>query len=174
MTACPPPDYSPAPLGPLSGSPHAVVAAALRLAELSDRDTLLDVGCNDGRVLVAAARLYSCRCLGLELDGNACERARAASLGDGVSHLVDIVQCDALSVSWSSATVVFLYLLPRGNQLCAEKLLVDLRPGCRVVTHMFRMPPSWDGGLVRSESVSSCRPGGVDTSAFCKLFLYVM
>ena len=83
-----------------------------------------------------------------------------------------MLHADALSVSWAEATVVFLYLLPAGNARVAAKLLAELRPGSRVVTHMFRMPKEWESRLKGMHSVGSCRPGGVDTSAFTKCFLY--
>ena len=54
----------------------------------------------------------------------------------------------------------------------AAKLLAELRPGSRVVTHMFRMPAEWEGRLQGTHSVGQCRPGGVDTSAFTRCFLY--
>lgn len=82
------------------------------------------------------------------------------------------MRADALSVSWAEASVVFLYLLPKGNARVAQKLLDELRPGSRVVTHMFRMPAEWDARLHASHAVGSCRPGGVDTSAFTKVWVY--
>ena len=161
-------------LGPLSGTPHAVVEAALSFASVTARDVLLDVGCNDGRVLVAAAARFGARCIGLELSAAAVARAVAAVDAAGVAERVTIVEGDALQSSWAEASVVFLYLLPRGNQRVADKLLSELAPGSRVVTHMFRMPASWEARLRGTQSVGSCRPGGVDTSAFTKLFLYVV
>jgi hypothetical protein len=126
----------------------------------------------------------------------------ALSSAGGVSLPTVVVQhADALDdcVSFHDASIVFLYLLPRGNAAVAAKLEAQLRPGSRVVCHMFRcetphavalhsaflphdvachpchrMPAAWDARLRETTSVSSCRPGGVDTSAFTKLFLYVM
>lgn len=91
-----------------------------------------------------------------------------------MSDQVTIVHADALSVSWADASVVFLYLLPRGNARVASKLLAELAPGSRVLTHMFKMPADWDGRLLASHAVGTCRPGGIDTSAFTKLHLYVV
>ncbi len=80
----------------------------------------------------------------------------------------------AASLADPPASVVFLYLLPAGNARLADKLLAELAPGTRVVTHMFRMPSGWEARLARATAVGACRPGGVDTSAFTKLFLYVI
>ena len=84
-----------------------------------------------------------------------------------------IVHGNALEADVSSATVVFLYLLPKGNARVAAKLAAELRPGTRIVTHMFRMPPAeWESRLVGTRAVGACRPGGVDTSQFTKLYIY--
>ena len=87
---------------------------------------------------------------------------------------VRIVHGNALDASLSDATVVFLYLLPAGNARLAAKLEAELPRGARVVTHMFRMPPAWEARAAGVRAVGACRPGGVDTSAFTKLYLYDM
>ena len=90
-----------------------------------------------------------------------------------MGHLVRIVHANALEVPLHDASVVFLYLLPAGNARLSDKLLAELRPGARIVTHMFRMPgDAWAARCVAKRGVGACRPGGVDTSAFTKLFLY--
>jgi hypothetical protein len=148
-----------------------------------------------GRVCVAAAR-RGARCVGLELDATACGRATAAVDAGaprhalppkacvspphapspppaGVTQLVRIVHGNALEADLSDATVVFLYLLPKGNARIAAKLAAELRPGARIVTHMFRLPAEeWEARLLGTQAVGSCRPGGVDTSAFTKLYIY--
>ena len=90
-----------------------------------------------------------------------------------MAPLVRIVHGNALDADLRDATVVFLYLLPKGNARVAAKLAAELRPGARIVCHMFRMPAEeWEPRLGGTRSVGACRPGGVDTSAFTKLFLY--
>jgi hypothetical protein len=70
-----------------------------------------------------------------------------------VGPLVQIVHGNALEADVSSATVVFLYLLPKGNARVAAKLAAQLRPGARVLTHMFRMPPAeWEARLVATRA----------------------
>ena len=122
---------------------------------------------------VAAARTRRARCVGIELREAAALGAAAAVQAAGVSSLATVVHGNALELDLSSATVVFLYLLPRGNARIAAKLLAELRPGTRVVCHMFRMHAEWEARLRDTHAVQSCRAGGVDTSAFTKLFLYV-
>lgn len=89
-----------------------------------------------------------------------------------------IEHASAFDVSVKEATVVFSYLLPKGNAKISAKLLDELAPGSRVVTYVFRMPEdTWGGRLVKSEGFASSRDrpkGGVDASAFNKLYLYVV
>lgn len=89
-----------------------------------------------------------------------------------------IEHASAFDISVKEATVVFSYLLPKGNAKISAKLLDELAPGSRVVTYVFRMPEdAWGGKLVKSEGFASSRDrpkGGVDASAFNKLYLYVV
>lgn len=83
----------------------------------------------------------------------------------------------AFDVDVSAATVVFAYLLPKGNAKLGEKLLRELKSGARVVTYIFKMPEeTWGERLVRTESFESsrARSSGVDTSAYNRLYLYVV
>ncbi len=172
--------------------------AALVFAGVTAADVLYDIGCNDGalphrtphaacaapatdnaapraagRVCVTAAARCGCRCVGVELDPGAAAKAAAAVTAAGLDARVRITCANALETPLHDASVVFLYLLPAGNARLADKLLAELPRGARVVTHMFRMPsPSWDGRLRATQAVGACRPGGVDTSAFTKLYLY--
>jgi hypothetical protein len=91
---------------------------------------------------------------------------------------VRVEEASAFDASASEATVVFSYLLPKGNAKLGAKLLRELKPGSRVVTYLFKMPEeTWGEKLTRVESFASSRErasGGVDSSAFNKLYLYVV
>jgi|TARA_B100000003_G_scaffold198111_1_gene202720 hypothetical protein len=91
---------------------------------------------------------------------------------------VRVELASAFDVDVEDATVVFAYLLPKGNAKLGAKLLRELKPGARVVTYIFKMPEeTWGGRLVRTESFESTRArssGGVDTSAYNRLYLYVV
>lgn len=172
------PRDSPSFLGPVGATPPRVVDLLLSSVALRRCDTLVDVGCGDGRVVLAAAARTPCTALGVELDAAAAGRAAAAvdaavAERPELAGRVRILHADALSVSLRPATVVFLYLLPSGNAVIAAKLEEELAPGARVVSYMFRLPAEpWAGRLVATHAVAQCRPGGVDTSAFTKLFVY--
>jgi predicted O-methyltransferase YrrM len=166
-------------LGPISATPHKMVSIMLRIAEVDENSVVLDLGCNDGRVPVAAAREFGCTGLGVEIDSSAVQKAKTMAEQSGVSDKVTILHGNAVRVPKSllaRATVVFAYLLPTGNRKMSMRLLRELRPGTIVVTYVFRLPKDeWDGYLVRVESVSSTRDRptkGVDTGSFNKMFKY--
>lgn len=117
-------------------TPHKVVREMLRLARVTSRDVVYDLGCGDGRIVIAAARTAGARAWGFEIDPDLVEEARLNAEKEKVSHLVTIEERDIFRLDLSSATVVTLYLLPELN----EKLLPQLkklRTGARVVSHDF-------------------------------------
>jgi len=163
-------------LGPISATSALMVSRALEFASVSSTDVVYDLGCNDGRVCVAAAVERGARAVGVEIDERAYSIARENVTKANVGDLVDIKHASAFDVSIADATLVFVYLLPKGNAKLSAKLLEDLRPGARVVAYMFKMPSdAWDDKLVDSRGFASSRDrpsGGVDASAYNKLYLY--
>jgi SAM-dependent methyltransferase len=120
-------------------TPDDVVAGMLRLADVKRDDVVYDLGSGDGRIVIAAARRYGARGVGIEIDpervAEASRRARAAKVADRVRFLnQDLFESDL-----SEATVVTLYLLPRLNLKLRPKLLAELKPGTRIVSHGFDM-----------------------------------
>lgn len=118
-------------------TPHAVVAAMLRLAGVSQADVVYDLGSGDGRIPIAAARTYGARGVGIELDGRMLERARCNARETGMEHLVEFRQDDLFRADLREATVVTLFLFPEMNRRLAPKLYSELRPGTRIVSHRF-------------------------------------
>lgn len=120
-------------------SPHHVVAAMLRLAGVSRTDVVYDLGAGDGRIPIEAARTYGARGVGIELDGRMVERARCSAREAGVDHLVEFLQEDLFGADLREATVVTLFLFPEMNRRLMPKLLSELRPGTRIVSHRFAL-----------------------------------
>ena len=118
-------------------TPHHVVDAMLRLAAVSQADTVYDLGSGDGRIPVAAARDYGARAVGVELDGRMIERARCNARESGTERLVEFRQEDLFRADLRGATVVTLFLFPEMNRRLARKLRDELRPGTRIVSHRF-------------------------------------
>ena len=120
-------------------TPEAVVDEMLRLAELEEGDLLYDLGSGDGRIPIAAARDYGVRAIGIEIDAALVERARKNARQAGVSDLVEFRQQDLYEADISDADVVALYLGDTLNVRLRPKLLKELEPGSRVVSHAFGM-----------------------------------
>jgi SAM-dependent methyltransferase len=117
-------------------TPQDVVDGMLELAQLTRDDVLYDLGCGDGRILVAAATDYGCRAKGYDLDPLRVEEARANARRHGVGDRVTVQLRDIFEVDLREATVVTLYL---GTEMNARLLpaLRQLRPGARIVSHDF-------------------------------------
>jgi precorrin-6B methylase 2 len=118
-------------------TPPRTIDAILELGEVSDKDVVYDLGSGDGRIVIAAARKYGARGVGIEIDPALVKIARDNTQAQGVDHLVDIKQEDVLAANISDATVVTLYLNSAINLMLKPKLWNQLRPGARVVSHYF-------------------------------------
>ena len=124
-------------------SPDSVVEAMLKLARVTAADVVYDLGSGDGRIPIAAARLYGARGVGIEIDRIRILEANDNLRKAGVGSRVRFVQQDLFEADISEATVVTLFLLTRLNQQLMPKLKRELRPGTRVVSHQFRMDDTW-------------------------------
>jgi len=126
-------------LVPFVPSDDTIVAAMLRLADVRSDDVVYDLGCGDGRVVVAAAKTFGARGVGVDIDPERLEEARANAREAGVEHLVTFEEHELFSTDLRDATVVTMYLLPKVNLQLRPKLLAELKPGTRVVSHAFDM-----------------------------------
>ena len=120
-------------------TPPALVERMLDLAAVGPGDRLKDLGCGDGRIVLAAAR-RGASALGVDLDAARIAEAEAATRAAGLSHLARFRRQDLFATSLARATVVTLYLAPHVNRLLRDRLGSALRPGSRVVGHAFSMP----------------------------------
>ena len=118
-------------------TPHAVVEAMLELAQVRPDDVVYDLGAGDGRIVIAAARRYGVRAVGIELDARKVAQARTNVARAGLAGRVEIRQGDALAADIREASVVTLFLFPELNAQLAPKLRAELRPGARIVSHRF-------------------------------------
>ena len=116
-----------------------VVNAMLEAAKVGPGDVVYDLGCGDGRIVVAAASRYGARGVGVDLDPERIREARENASRAGVSDRVTFLVQDFFATDVTPATVVALYLSPDVNLRLRPKLLRELRPGSRVVSHQFDM-----------------------------------
>jgi len=124
---------------PFEPTPMDVVSAMLRLADLKPYDTVFDLGCGDGRIVMAAARFHGVRGVCVDVDRyliyEARENARVNNLYDKVLFLNQ----DMFETDLGDATVVMLYLSREMNLALRPKLKRELRPGSRIVSHVHDM-----------------------------------
>ncbi len=127
---------------PYVPTPDNVVAEMLRLAEVNKNDVLYDLGCGDGRIVITAASQLGCRGVGIDIDPQRIRESRGNAAQAGVDDRVEFLEMDLFEAEINPATVVTLYLLSEVNLRLRPKLLQELRPGTRVVSHDFDMN-SW-------------------------------
>ena len=124
---------------PFVPTPEVVVEQMLELANVSGEDVLYDLGSGDGRIPITAAKKYGTRSTGVEIDPALVERSRENAESTNVSDDVEFLQQDLFATDLREATVVTLYLLPDVNLELRSKLLEELQPGTRIVSHDFNM-----------------------------------
>ena len=124
-------------------TPDVVVDAMLKLGNVTAKDVVYDLGSGDGRVVIAAAKNYGARGVGVEIDPFLVKTANAAAAAAGVTDRVRFVNGNLFTARISDATVVTLYLLQSLNEKLRPKLVRELKPGTRVVSHVFSMGPEW-------------------------------
>jgi predicted RNA methylase len=130
-------------LSPFHATPADVVDRMLVLAGVTKADTVLDLGCGDGRIPIRAAQKYGARGVGVDIDPKLIDLAKGNARTAGVEQLVEFRVEDALTTDVSNATVVTLFLLPSFNAKLQPILRKGLKPGSRVVSHAFSMGPDW-------------------------------
>ena len=132
-------EKAPIDLAPFVPTPQTILERMIDMAEIRNEDVLYDLGCGDGRIVVAAAKRYGIHCVGVDVDPERIREAKANARRAGVKHLVRFVQQDAKTLDLSEATVVTMWLTDLGVAKLKEKLKSELRPGARIVSRDFRM-----------------------------------
>ena len=118
---------------------ETVVAEMLKVAKVGKNDVLYDLGSGDGRIPITAAKRFGTRGVGVDIDPARITEARENAKKAGVADKVKFMQQDLFETDIKEATVVTLYLLPDVNLRLRSKLLADLKPGTRVVSHNYDM-----------------------------------
>lgn len=124
-------------------TPQVVVDAMLQAADVTAKDVVYDLGSGDGRIVITAATKYGARGVGIDIDPAMVAKATENAAAAGVADRVRFIQGNVFTADISDATVVTLYLLQSLNERLRPKLVRELRPGTRVVSHVFNMGPEW-------------------------------
>jgi precorrin-6B methylase 2 len=155
---------------PFITTPGDVVERMLELAGTRAGDLVADLGSGDGRIVIAAARKYGARGLGIELDAALAAASRKNAAAADVADRVSIVHGDVLTADFSQASVVTVYLLPDLIGKLEPRFMSELKPGTRIVSHSFRMA-SWRPDRTETVRVAQPHPGQGDEST---LYLWVV
>jgi precorrin-6B methylase 2 len=116
-----------------------IVKVMLDVAQVTKDDVLYDLGSGDGRIPITAAIRFGTRGVGIDLDPARVAEAKANALRAGVADRVRFIEADIFEADFKEATVVTLYLLQEVNLRLRPKLLADLKPGTRIVSHNYDM-----------------------------------
>jgi SAM-dependent methyltransferase len=132
------------PDAPFVATPDIVVDGMLKVAGVTSSDVVYDLGCGDGKIVIAAARLGA-RGVGIDIDPARIREANDNARKAGVTDRVTFILGDMFdpSITIGDATVVTLYLWERLNIKLMPRLKSDLRPGARIVSNSFTMGPTW-------------------------------
>ena len=121
---------------PFVPTPYVVIEEMLRLAAVTPRDFVMDLGSGDGRVLITAAKKFGARGMGVDLDEDLVAQSIESAAAAGVADRVKFLQQDLFKTDLGPATVITMYLLP-GVMMRLRPQLLDLKPGTRLVSHDF-------------------------------------
>jgi hypothetical protein len=141
LLACPAhaQDKAPIDAGPYVASPDSAVAAMLREAEVGPDDYVIDLGSGDGRIVRTAAAVFGARGMGVEIQEHLVALSNELAQKEGTAGRAKFVRQDLFRTDISPATVVTMYLLPHTVNQLQGKLLAELRPGARVVSHDYAL-----------------------------------
>jgi SAM-dependent methyltransferase len=124
---------------PFVPTSQALVVEMLKLANVTKADTVYDLGCGDGRIVITAAKQFGAHGVGVDINPERIQEANENARRAGVADKVKFIEGDLFTADIRPATVVTLYLLPSVNLKLRPRLLGDLKPGTRVVSHSFDM-----------------------------------
>jgi ribosomal protein L11 methylase PrmA len=131
-------------------TPPSAVERMLEMAEIRPGDLVYDLGCGDGRIVIAAAKQQKIKAVGVDIDPERVAESRENVRTAGLESLVEIRQADVFDLDLSEADVVFLYLTPRLNARLMPQLR-KLKPGARIISYEFDMGNAKPVELVREK-----------------------
>jgi SAM-dependent methyltransferase len=134
------------------GTPYDVVDKMLEMGAIQQSDLVYDLGCGDGRIVVAAAKRYGCRGVGYDISPQRVEESLENIRKNRVGNLVTIEQEDIFELDLSPANVIMLYLLPEMNLKLVPQL-EELKPGARIVTHDYSIEGLQADQFVKMDSL---------------------
>jgi methyltransferase family protein len=157
--------------GPYVPSPQSVVTDMLKLADVSERDFVIDLGSGDGRIVLTAAKVFGARGFGVEIQDKLVRLSNEAAQREGIADRVKFVTQDLFKTDISQATVLTMYLLPNTVNMLKDKLLSELRPGTRILSHDYPLAGWVPEKYVQMDLEDKVAISGVTTTL---IYLYVV
>jgi len=144
------------------------VSAMLKLAGVKSTDIVYDLGCGDGRIVIAAAKIYGAHGVGIDINPERIREAKENARKAGVESMVRFEENDLFKADIHEATVVTLFLLNSVNETLRPKLLRDLKPGARIVSNTFKM------GAWKPDQEATVQGSNDDTPFSRNLYLWIV
>jgi hypothetical protein len=157
--------------GPYVPSPQSVVSDMLKLAEVGPEDFVIDLGSGDGRIVRTAALVFGARGFGVEIEDQLVRQSNADAEREGIAERVKFINADLFKTDISQATVLTMYLLPHTVNLLKEKLLAELKPGTRVLSHDYPLSGWIPEKYVQMDLEDKVKISGVTTTL---IYLYLV
>ncbi len=153
---------------PYVPTPQIVVDEMLKLAGVTAKDFVIDLGSGDGRMIITAARKFNAGGLGVDIDAKLVAQSNKQAKTDGVADRAKFVEQDMFKADIGNATVVTLYVLPDFMERLRPKLWTELKPGSRVVAHDYYM-----SGWHADKRLDLTVPEKVTANGTDKAYLYL-
>jgi len=164
-------DKAPVDAGPYVPSPSSVVADMLTLAEVGPKDFVIDLGSGDGRIVLTAAKVFGARGFGVDINEKLVREANQAAKLQGIADRASFTIQDLFKTDIRKATVLTMYLLPNTVNMLKDKLLAELNPGTRILSHDYPLSGWIPEKYVQMDLEDKVAVTGVTTTL---IYLYVV
>lgn len=153
--------------GPYVPTPQIIVDRMLQFGDVTATDFVIDLGSGDGRIVRTAAKSLGARGFGVDIDGELVDRSNSMATRDGIAERAKFYRQDVFKADVTKATVLMLYVLPEMMKNLRPKLLAELRPGTRVVSHDYHF-----GDWLPDNRISFDVPEKAEAVGFSSTTLY--
>jgi Histone methylation protein DOT1 len=157
--------------GPYVPSPQSVVADMLKMADIGPKDYVIDLGSGDGRIVLTAAKVFGASGFGVEIQDNLVKESNEAAKIQGVADKVRFITADLFKTDISKATVLTMYLLPNTVNMLKDKLLGELKPGTKILSHDYPLAGWIPERYVQMDLEDKVAISGVTTTL---IYLYMV
>ncbi len=164
-------DKAPVNAGPYVPSPSSVVSDMLTLAEVGPKDFVIDLGSGDGRIVLTAAKVFGARGFGVDINEKLVKEANDAAKAQGLADRASFTIQDLFKTDIRKATVLTMYLLPDTVNMLKDKLLTELNPGTRILSHDYPLTGWVPEKYVQMDLEDKVAISGVSTTL---IYLYVV